>query len=199
MNFNNPEVKVLREEKVDEYILTIAAMPMGHLCGYLTLPHNHPWSHRGYDEIEADVHGGLTYADPEGDGRYTVGFDCGHSGDSPDLQYMSLECQKALGWYFTGIGHVWNEFEVMEELRDLYRQAVSAQEATVSITQLAANRPVQAVLGSNLTGQDAESNGRVFASEEEALSLVAQFNELAFRLGFANRIGIHAFITEELI
>jgi len=199
MNFNNPEVKVLREEKVGEYELTIIAVPMGHLCGYLTLPLGHPWDKAGhYDYIDADVHGNLTYAEWEEDGRYTVGFDCGHSGDAKDPQYMNKEYREATRGFMES-GHIWAEFEVLEELRDLHRQAVKAEKPTATLTQLAANRPVQAVLGSNLTGQDAESNGKVFASEEEALSLVAQFNELAFRLGFANRIGIHAFVTEELI
>lgn len=59
---------------------------MKNLCGYVGLPPAHPSYGKGYDDIEAEVHGGLTFGGG-GDGeRYPsgywwVGFDCGHSGD----------------------------------------------------------------------------------------------------------------------
>jgi len=34
---------------------------LGHLCGYLGVPKPHPWYGLDYDQIDADVHGGLTY------------------------------------------------------------------------------------------------------------------------------------------
>lgn len=34
---------------------------MGHLCGYLGIPPSHPWYGKDYDNIEAQVHGGLTF------------------------------------------------------------------------------------------------------------------------------------------
>ena len=34
---------------------------LGHLCGYIGVPTSHPWYGKDYDEVEADVHGGLTY------------------------------------------------------------------------------------------------------------------------------------------
>jgi hypothetical protein len=37
----------------------------GHLCGYIGLPKAHPWHGKDYDDIDAEVHGGLTYAGSE--------------------------------------------------------------------------------------------------------------------------------------
>jgi hypothetical protein len=36
---------------------------IGAWCGYVAVPNGHPWHDRGYDDVEADVHGGLTYAE----------------------------------------------------------------------------------------------------------------------------------------
>lgn len=71
-------------------------------CGYVAVPPGHPWHGKHYDDINASVHGGLTYAD-DGDHESTwvVGFDCGHFGDfSPELaryggEYRTLEYAKA--------------------------------------------------------------------------------------------------------
>jgi hypothetical protein len=65
----------------------------GHLCGYVAIPPGHPWHGKAYDEIDADVHGGLTYADAcngvvchapkpgEPDDVWWLGFDAAHFGD----------------------------------------------------------------------------------------------------------------------
>lgn len=55
--------------------------------GYIGVPKDHPWYGKGYDSIEADVHGGLTYASydhPNGgrDGNWWIGFDTFHAGDN---------------------------------------------------------------------------------------------------------------------
>lgn len=71
----------------------------GHWCGYVGLPPGHPLHGKGYDDVDADVHGGLTFADEcadamredryvchvpgpgEPDHVWWLGFDCAHSGD----------------------------------------------------------------------------------------------------------------------
>src|SRR5574339_539175 len=35
---------------------------LGSWCGYVGVPEDHPWYDKGYDEIEAYVHGGLTFS-----------------------------------------------------------------------------------------------------------------------------------------
>lgn len=61
------------------------------LCGYVGLPEGHKWFGKGYDDIDVDVHGGLTYArnylhkQPETD-LWWIGFDCAHLGDIAFLE-----------------------------------------------------------------------------------------------------------------
>lgn len=67
---------------------------MGAWCGYAAVPPGHPWHGRNvFRDIDADVHGGLTYGNTcqgsichvpkpgEPDDVFWVGFDCNHSGD----------------------------------------------------------------------------------------------------------------------
>jgi len=68
------------------YPAKVIAQPMGHRCGYVTVPEGHPHYGKGYDDVRADVHGGLTYAH-EG----TFGFDCAHIEDIKDESIMSDE------------------------------------------------------------------------------------------------------------
>jgi hypothetical protein len=67
--------------------------PLGQWCGYVGVPREHPCYANGYDGLDVDVHGGLTYANkcdgpichvPEPgmpDDVWWLGFDCAHSGD----------------------------------------------------------------------------------------------------------------------
>ncbi len=67
------------------YKCSIKRNMSGALCGYVDLPKDHPWYELGYDDIEIDVHGGLTYAQnnvsEQGEESYTIGFDCSHAFD----------------------------------------------------------------------------------------------------------------------
>lgn len=69
---------------------------MGAWCGYVGVPKDHPWHGKGYDDVEADAHGGLTYAEPcqgdichvgePDDNRWWLGFDCNHGDDmAPEM------------------------------------------------------------------------------------------------------------------
>ena len=74
--------------------------PLGHWCGYVGVAEGHPLFETPYGEdLDLDVHGGITYADfcteGEDEGRgichipaegepervWWIGFDCAHSGD----------------------------------------------------------------------------------------------------------------------
>lgn len=67
---------------------------VGTLCGYLYVPRGHPWFEKGYNSIDCEVHGGLTYSeravasetrhDPKtavDNGMWALGFDCAHCFD----------------------------------------------------------------------------------------------------------------------
>lgn len=57
---------------------------IGILCGYVIINQNNKLFGKDYDSdlcMNLDVHGGITYTDSEDDGRWRIGFDCGHVGD----------------------------------------------------------------------------------------------------------------------
>lgn len=67
---------------------------IGNLCGYVGVPKGHVAHGKGYDDVQVDVHGGLTYAEScggrichipapgESDDVWWLGFDCAHLGDN---------------------------------------------------------------------------------------------------------------------
>lgn len=68
----------------------------GYRCGYVRVPAGHPWHGKHYDEIDAEVHGGLTFSDADEpcdggkpDDGHWFGFDCSHCFDAidPDLPF----------------------------------------------------------------------------------------------------------------
>ena len=72
----------------------------GHRCGYVGLPKYHPMNGADYDDIDINVHGGLTYSEnthktrygeeyPVDDERYWLGFDCAHYMDKRDPDLMA--------------------------------------------------------------------------------------------------------------
>ena len=87
--------------------------PFGSLCGYVGVSEDHPWFGKGYGDVDADVHGGLTFADicQEGDEAHAIchipgpgepdrvwwlGFDCGHAWDiSPAMEARDGERGRA--------------------------------------------------------------------------------------------------------
>jgi len=66
---------------------------LGNWCGYVGMPPGHPWHGRDSDDVDVQVHGGLTYAgkcngvichvprDGEPADVFWLGFDCAHCGD----------------------------------------------------------------------------------------------------------------------
>lgn len=53
--------------------------------GYVVLEPGHPWFGKDYDTLMnmgVEAHGGLTYAEPEPDGAWKIGFDTNHYSDT---------------------------------------------------------------------------------------------------------------------
>lgn len=73
-----------------------------HWCGYAAVPPGHPWHGKGYDGVEVDIHGGLTFADAcgglvchvpkpgEPDNVWWFGFDCAHFDDLRPMDRVLL-------------------------------------------------------------------------------------------------------------
>ena len=72
--------RLLEIDGYDCKILRVRMEYSGHLCGYVKIPETHQLYNLDYDEIDVDVHGGLTYSSEEKDG-YWLGFDCAHYDD----------------------------------------------------------------------------------------------------------------------
>ncbi len=60
--------------------LLVRHVAMFHWCGYVGVGKNHPKYGLSYDDVNVDVHGGLTYAQ-EDDNLFWFGFDCAHAYD----------------------------------------------------------------------------------------------------------------------
>jgi hypothetical protein len=127
---------------------------LGSLCGYVGVPEGHPWHGQDYDNVDADVHGGLTFAGAGGGGDeatsichkpepdepdtvYWLGFDCGHGGDLfPAMQsdYAQAVAMMSAIVGGTGIGRrssgAYRDLAyVKSELASLARQAARAARA----------------------------------------------------------------------
>lgn len=72
-----PQMDVVDTGVEDGIRWTTCRAPLyGAVNGYVKLPEGHPWLGQDYDNIDVEVHGGLTYANNE-----WIGFDYLHSGD----------------------------------------------------------------------------------------------------------------------
>lgn len=81
------------------------------LCGYITLTKDSSLYGVGYDNLNINTHGGLTYDGYDENENWVIGFDCGHYGDlTPyfilsgkydfgqdgiyrDMEYVKLHCE----------------------------------------------------------------------------------------------------------
>lgn len=69
--------------------------------GYVLLPKGHVCYKVQYDDINVEVHGGLTFSEMSPDGYWKVGFDTFHASDGSegdynyrDMAYVFAECEK---------------------------------------------------------------------------------------------------------
>lgn len=114
----------------------IVRIPLGTWCGYVGVSPDHPWHGRGYDHVDAEAHGGLTFSGAcqigglicheskasRADDVWWLGFDCAHAGD---LIPGHLK--------FVGLPHDWDTYRdqsyVMTCVRYLAEQARTATTA----------------------------------------------------------------------
>jgi hypothetical protein len=75
------------------------SLSMGHLCGYIQLPKNHPFLKMEMFDIPLEVHGGISYSE-----KGYIGFHCGHMGAGdyiPSLEKIrkaNLSSRKPVNW-----------------------------------------------------------------------------------------------------
>lgn len=131
-------VKPFRVEKEWEHAglkcAVVQAREGSHRCGYVRVPPQHPQFARDYNDINVDVHGGLTFGEIEPcaheDGQgYWFGFDCNHCQDAafdPNMRpedYVTKEGRKfhmfLSKFQYNDNGHFWTLPEVVEETEKL--------------------------------------------------------------------------------
>lgn len=100
--FTYQEEKALRCWTVDGVVLCLLPPTdwPKHFCGYCIFE-SRPVKEEDYSGIltYVPVHGGITYAKLQKDGRMVYGFDCGHSGDDSDprmtdTEWLGEECDR---------------------------------------------------------------------------------------------------------
>lgn len=103
---------------------------IGYRCGYVRVPLGHPWHGKDYDDIDVEVHGGLTFAEMDADchkggedNAYWVGFDCAHYMDAPD---PTLDPYRSRGSEPWDMGEIRSTEYVADECRSLCEQAARA-------------------------------------------------------------------------
>jgi len=115
---------------------------MGYRCGYVKVEPGHPGHGKNYEDIDASVHGGLTFAEPDlhcgkggADNGWWVGFDCAHSSDLPDPDLPS-EHPEVLSMYqfvldrYSDTRKIRTQEYVEAQCRDLCEQAANANNDT---------------------------------------------------------------------
>lgn len=129
-----------KEFRAHGFDCLIIRAPLGHLCGYVGLPPDHPLYGKHYDELpdEIDVHGGVTYGEEcgghichrpapgESDHLFWVGFDCAHYNDlSPyETSRMSRYIQRKVREDMRAMGYTdsrLNALDYEERMGKKYR------------------------------------------------------------------------------
>ena len=87
------------------YPAEVVIQPMGHRCGYVHLPKDHPSFGQDYDSLDVEVHGGLTHGAVRGE-EVVFGFDCAHSCDLPAKSLMSDEYRAVYNRWYSSQGTV---------------------------------------------------------------------------------------------
>lgn len=127
MKYQHPSLSshpshLLAEGTYEGFQWAILHNGMGFRCGYVAVPPGHPWHGKGYDEVRAEAHGGLTYANANAeDGSHWLGFYCAHYGDAQDPDLPNYDTMRSFS------GCVRSQEYVEQECRSLCEQAAQAK------------------------------------------------------------------------
>lgn len=107
----------------------------GYRCGYVRVPAGHPWHGKDESEVDASVHGGLTFAEADlpcdkagPDNAHWLGFDCCHGGDAADPSLPGDGDRSVSRMFLEGLnryGTVRTQEYVEAECRSLCEQAAA--------------------------------------------------------------------------
>lgn len=120
--------------------MIIRSVISGSWCGYVGVPPGHPAFKKGYDDVEVNVHGGLTYAahcashichvpkPGEPDNVWWLGFDCAHAGDGVPAINGILKKENFYSRGYKDIEYVTHETKDLAE--QLANQATTRRQTT---------------------------------------------------------------------
>lgn len=125
--WNNEPDKVQWVDPTTDLDCLIVRGPSGALCGYVGVYRDHPAYGKDYEDVDVQVHGGLTFAakcqehDPEGichvpepgrDGDvWWLGFDCAHAYDLMPVTFSYPDYTVFQGDVYRDINYVTAECE----------------------------------------------------------------------------------------
>jgi len=122
---------MIKEPKIEKqwttaagYEAEVLASPMGHRCGYVTVPDGRPCAGKDYNDVDVEVHGGLTYGQER-----QFGFDCAHLYDAKDPALMSEEYRKNY--------EKWPRFDEGATIKTLEFCVVECEKLAVQLKELA--------------------------------------------------------------
>lgn len=120
--------RVLSEGKHQGLEWIVTHNSFGFRCGYVRIPVGHSWHGMDWDKIRCDVHGGITFSEPDqpcdkggADDAWWIGFDCAHAGDAPG---PSLPGHQDRPWDY---GVIRNQEYAEGQCRQLCEQAAKKQ------------------------------------------------------------------------
>ena len=90
IKFRCKDIAIIEKEGVYKgFKYMILGYDMGHRCGYVRIPKSHNLYLKDYDDLDFEVHGGLTFAGTPCFKRgFWIGFDCAHLCDKIDLNLI---------------------------------------------------------------------------------------------------------------
>lgn len=103
---------VITDYTIGSFSAFIVRHENGTNLGYVRIPEGHRFYGTDYDDIRANVHGGLTFSSMDEDGSWVIGFDTSHLGDFVPVPAMGSFKSK----------HYWTHSEVFNELTQLVAQ-----------------------------------------------------------------------------
>lgn len=93
----------------------------GTFCGYVAVEKNHPFQGKHYDELNIDVHGGLTFSETvEGKGM-VFGFDCAHANDLMPILKMYFGEYRTVEYVIKEIKSLAKQLKIYENNSELPR------------------------------------------------------------------------------
>ena len=105
--YHNDIACIVRRVAIEEPFTKDLHVFGGHLCGYVQIPADHPYHHKCYENMDINVHFGLTFG--EVSVGHWIGFDCGHTGDIvPSMKLLKD----------TSYSHIAELFPIPDELKD---------------------------------------------------------------------------------